>query len=159
NLSIPVVDTTAPTITVSDVAVEATGPSGAQVPYTATFSDPDDAVASAGCAPASGSVFPLGTTIVTCTATDEHDNTSTATFKVEVKDTTFPAFDHVPADITATATSDDGAVVDYAVPAATDIVDGVVPVACTPSSGSMFDIGATGVVCKSVDAHGNTAYA
>jgi hypothetical protein len=159
NLSIPVIDTTPPTITVSDVAVEATGPSGAQVPYTATFSDPDDAVASAGCTPVSGSVFPLGTTIVTCTANDEHGNTSTATFKVEVKDTTFPAFDHPPADITVQSTSADGAVVNYDAPTATDVVDGPVPVLCTPPSGSMFDVGATGVVCKAVDAHGNTAYA
>jgi hypothetical protein len=36
------------------------------------------------CAPASGSTFPVGTTTVTCTATDGHENTGTASFHVTV---------------------------------------------------------------------------
>jgi HYR domain len=42
-------------------------------------------VASLSCVPASGSTFPIGTTTVTCTASDTHGNTSTASFTVHVK--------------------------------------------------------------------------
>jgi HYR domain-containing protein len=42
-------------------------------------------VASLTCAPASGTTFPIGTTTVTCTATDTHGNTSSASFTVHVK--------------------------------------------------------------------------
>jgi len=38
------------------------------------------------CTPPSGSCFPLGTTTVTCTATDTSGNTATCTFKVNVFD-------------------------------------------------------------------------
>jgi len=40
--------------------------------------------------PASGSVFPVGTTAVTCTVTDAHGNTQTSTFNVVVTDTRSP---------------------------------------------------------------------
>lgn len=40
--------------------------------------------ATAVCSPASGSFFPVGTTMVTCTATDASGNTSTCTFNVTV---------------------------------------------------------------------------
>jgi len=36
------------------------------------------------CSPASGSSFPIGTTQVTCTATDTHGNIATGTFTVSV---------------------------------------------------------------------------
>ena len=60
-------------------------PSGDVVDYTVSATDPDDAVASLSCVPASGSTFPIGTTTVTCTASDTHGNTSTASFTVRVK--------------------------------------------------------------------------
>jgi hypothetical protein len=66
----------------------ATSSSGAAVTYSVSATDPDDALASLKCAPASGSTFPIGTTTVTCTAADTHGNTSTATFTVHVKGAT-----------------------------------------------------------------------
>src|SRR2546427_2326987 len=39
---------------------------------------------------ASGSVFPLGTTVVTASAVDGTGNTATGTFKITVRDTTAP---------------------------------------------------------------------
>jgi hypothetical protein len=42
---------------------------------------------------------------------------------------------------------------------ATDDVDGPVPVACRPSSGSRFKIGRTIVTCSASDKTGNTATA
>lgn len=73
----------------ADITTDATGPSGATVTYPLpAVSDPDDtSPPAAGCTPPSGSVFPIGTTTVTCTATDSNDLNSPvhATFTVTVK--------------------------------------------------------------------------
>ena len=153
-------DATAPTFTnvPSDLTLEATGPSGAVATYThPTASDVDDAAGPVSCAPDSGSTFPLGTTTVTCSSTDTHGNTGTATFKVTVQDKTPPAI-NVPADITAEATGPNGAVVTFAA-SATDAVDGTDPVTCNPASGSTFPLGTTTVNCSSTDSAGNTGHA
>jgi hypothetical protein len=79
-------DTTPPVIIVpGPITGNATSPQGAVVSYSASAADPDDAVASLICKPASGSTFPIGTTTVTCTATDTHGNSATASFSVHVK--------------------------------------------------------------------------
>src|SRR4029077_6654366 len=76
----PAADATAPVITVpANITAEATGPSGAAVTYSVTVTDPDDA-ATVSCSPASGATFPLGTTTVSCSATDTHTNASSASF-------------------------------------------------------------------------------
>jgi len=41
----------------------------------------------------------------------------------------------------------------------TDLVDGSVPVSCTPASGAGFAVGTTPVNCTATDAHGNSAAA
>jgi parallel beta-helix repeat protein len=80
------VDTTPPVITVpASITTDATSPGGANVTYSVSASDPDDAVASLNCVPPSGSKFPIGTTMVSCTATDTHGNSAQATFSVHAK--------------------------------------------------------------------------
>jgi YVTN family beta-propeller protein len=60
------------------VTATATSPQGAAVTYTATASDPDDATVPApSCDHPSGSTFPIGTTTVTCSATDADDTPGT----------------------------------------------------------------------------------
>ena len=68
-----------------DVTVNATSPSGAIVPYEVTASDDTDPSPTVVCAPASGSTFPIGVTVVNCTATDATGNQATASFKIDVK--------------------------------------------------------------------------
>ncbi len=154
-------DTTPPTLKAPPgITVEATGASGAAVSYTVTATDPDDAPAqiTLTCLPASGSRFALGTTTVTCNAHDAAGNNATpATFPVTVRDTTAPTIAPT-ANITVNATSAFGATVTYA-PTATDLVDGNVPVTCTPASGSSFANGTTKVTCTAKDTRGNTASA
>ncbi len=92
HVTVLITDTTPPVITVpANITVEATGPSGAVVTFTVTATDPDDAVSSLSCTPASGSTFALGTTTVVCTATDTHSNTATKSFTVTVRDTKPPS--------------------------------------------------------------------
>ena len=55
------------------------------VNYTVTATD--NCSATVTCTPASGSVFPIGTTTVNCTATDPAGNTDTCSFTVTVTDT------------------------------------------------------------------------
>lgn len=150
-----VVDTTPPTVVApADVTAEATSPAGADVFYpNAAAHDTVDGTVTAACAPASLSTFPLGATTVTCTATDSHHNTGSATFHVNVVDTVGPALS-LPATITAEATSPAGAAVTYTA-TATDVVDGPITPTCSPASGATFPLGTTTVNCSATDAHSN----
>ncbi len=75
---------TPPTIKVpSDITTPATGPEGANVAYIAEATG-SNAVARLSCTMEAGSLFPIGTTTVECTAKDGHENTAKATFKVTV---------------------------------------------------------------------------
>src|SRR5262249_49341636 len=149
-------DTTPPVITVpADITAEATEPGGAHVGYTVTASDDVDGPVSVTCVPASGSLFPIGTTTVNCSASDAAGHTATASFHVAVRDTTGPAFT-APANQTLEATGPSGATATYTTPTASDAVDGPRPVNCTPASGSTFAIGTTTVTCTATDSHSNT---
>jgi hypothetical protein len=151
-------DNVPPVLSVPDpIVAEAIGPSGAKADYTVTAEDDVDGSLAPVCAPASGSVFPLGTTTVTCTARDSSGNEATATFTVEVRDSRPPVLT-VPADIQVEAIGLSGATVTFEVTAA-DLVDSSPVVSCSPSSGSTFGIGTTTVTCTAMDSVGNTATA
>ena len=84
-------DTTGPALTVPPVVfAEATGPLGAIVFYTASATDVVSGAAPMTCAPASGSGFAIGSTVVTCSATDATGNIASVTFNVIVSDTIAP---------------------------------------------------------------------
>jgi hypothetical protein len=137
----------------SDITAEATSSTGAVVNYSALVTDNLDSGVTLSCAPASGSAFSMGTTPVSCSSTDQADNTTNGNFTVTVQDTTGPVIFHV--DITVQATSGVGAVVDYTNPTANDVVDGPRPVPCSPASGETFPLGDTTVTCTSEDLSGN----
>ena len=158
SFTVTVRDTTAPVIAAhADVNAEATSGAGAVVSYTnPATSDAVDGSGTASCAPASGGTFALGSTTVTCNATDSHGNAAVATtFAVNVLDTQAPVLS-LPTNISQEATGPSGNVVIYSA-SATDVVDGAVAVSCTPASGSTFPIAATTVNCSATDAHSNTA--
>ena len=158
--TVNVVDTTPPVIDLhADVIAEATSSSGAIVSYTSpTASDNYDSIISVSCDPTSGSIFALGLTTVTCSATDSHSNAATpTTFNVTVQDTTPPVISNTPSDFSVEATSSAGAVATYSLPTANDLVDGSVTVICTPTSGSTFGLGENVVDCEATDAHSNNA--
>ena len=70
-------------------------------------------------------------------------------------DTVPPVLD-LPDDRSVPATSSLGAEVEW-IAAATDDVDGVVPVECSPASGSLLAVGTTSVTCTASDTSGNVA--
>lgn len=163
--------TAPPTLTLPDpIVAEATGPSGANVDYeaiaygTVAANGPLEEPAykeipiscEANLMPVvPGSLFPIGNTSVSCSATGSNGKTTTGSFLVTVEDTTPPAL-ILPVDIAMLATTATGATVPY-IAAASDLVDGSLAVACTPASGSLFPFGTTAVACGATDAAGNSS--
>lgn len=141
----------------SDINAEATGSSGAVVSYTSpATSDDVDPAGTASCTPPSGSTFVIGTTVVTCTATDTAGNSVTSTFNVIVGDATPPVI--APHDdVSVQATSTSGEVVSYTSPATNDNVDPAGTAVCTPPTDSTFAVGTTTVACTASDTAGNSA--
>ena len=79
-------DEAPPVITVpSGVVANATSPAGASVSYAASAVDDVDGAVAVDCSPPSGSTFAIGTTQVTCTASDAAGNDASASFDVHVK--------------------------------------------------------------------------
>jgi hypothetical protein len=109
------------------------------------------------CSRASGTAFPMGTTTVTCNATDASGNQSTCQFTVTVNDTEAPKITCPPNQIGITASPRDPSVtVTYPAPTISDNSPGATLV-CTPASGSVFPVGTTTVNCVATDTSGNTA--
>src|SRR5207248_3071590 len=144
SFTVTVRDTTAPVVIVSaNATVEATGPTGAAFSFATSATHIVDGALAVTCTPPSGATFAIGTTTVTCRATDARGNVGTKTFTVTVRDTTPPTLT-LPANLVVDATSGAGAVVTY-IASAVDTVDGSVAVTCVPASGATFAIGTTTV--------------
>src|ERR671931_197233 len=157
-VSVSLNDTFPPVVSVpGDFAVETESTAGATVTFSASANDNVDGPLTPSCSPSSGSNFPVGTTQVTCTATDSHGNTGSASFNVTVNlvDTTAPVIT-VPNDISVNSPDPAGAAGTYTA-SANDNIDGAISPTCTPASGAVFPIGTTTVTCTAKDAHGNSS--
>lgn len=83
---LPSLDRTPPTLSLpEELVVDATGPEGAVVHYDVTAEDDTDPNPSLYCEPPSGSVFPIGTSEVVCTAVDASGNDAGGDFRVTVR--------------------------------------------------------------------------
>jgi len=152
--TVSVVDTTAPVVTAADAAAEAGGPEGAVVGFATSATDQVTASLTVACTRAPGSLFGLGDTVVTCSATDAAGNTGSDTATVSVVDTIAPVI--TGQDVTITAPGRLGAPVTFAL-TAVDAVAGNVAVSCTPASGAVFPLGVTPVMCTARDAYDNAS--
>jgi hypothetical protein len=95
--------------------------------------------------------------VVTDSANGSLGQTASDNIIITISDREPPRFS-VPSKIIVEATGPDGATVTFTV-SATDIVDGSVPVDCTPRSGSIFRLNTTTTVnCEATDSSGNTGY-
>lgn len=153
-------DTTTPSLVdVPDSqTLEATGPAGAVAMWSEpTASDLVDGSVAVSCSSGSGDTFALGTTTVTCSASDAAGNSASTTFEITVEDTSPPSLADVPGNQTLEATGPAGAVATWSDPTVSDIVNGPVSVSCSPESGSTFALGTTAVTCSATDTAGNSA--
>ncbi|HEV7572046.1 MAG TPA: HYR domain-containing protein [Thermoanaerobaculia bacterium] len=133
-----------------NVFAAATSASGANVTFFVSgtsFVDPAPVIT---CDHNSGDLYPIGETIVHCTATDSFGSAS-GSFPVFVYDSGAPTVT-VPADIVT-----GNPVVTFSV-SATDVIDGSVTVTCSPHSGATFDLGTTTVNCVAYDSQGNAGF-
>jgi len=147
-------DAVAPVITCPNgITIDQDRPTGALVTYAASATD-DSGTANLTTSPSSGTVFPLGATIVTCTATDGSGNTTVSTFLVTVRDTQGPTLT-CPSGVSVVQDLSGGAVANYTVTASDNA--GSVNLTCTPPSGSFFAVGTTTVTCVAVDTSGNVS--
>jgi hypothetical protein len=106
------------------------------------------------CTPISGSVFPIGSSVVTCVARDAAGNTANCAFNVTINDQ--PPVVTVPTNMVVGADLGQcSAVVNYSV-TVQDNSPGWTLV-CVPPPGSEFPSGTTTVICTVTDAAGNKA--
>jgi hypothetical protein len=145
---------------------EATGPGGAVLPEGWVTASKDTETVIPVCTPDLGSTIALDIvsgkkTPLTCYATSDSNNvTATLEMFISVLDTQSPtitAGSGQEKDMLVDANVLNGAIINYSVPTATDIVDTDVSVICLPGSGSTFPLGATGteVICTATDESGN----
>ena len=123
------------------------------VSYNVAIFDNSNVTTAPSCSKASGSFFSLGSTLVTCSATDPSQNTGRCSFAVVVVDETAPTVTCALSAIFNTTAGLSTYVYVYASPNATDNA-GVASISCFPSSNS-FSVGTTVVTCTAADATGN----
>jgi hypothetical protein len=129
------------------------GRNSATVNYPLSVTD-NCAVASVSCDHPSGSTFPIGSTLVTCTAFDNAENFNRCFFFVTVFDSEAPVI-RCPADVNVQPTGSQTAlVVNYPPPIVTDNQPGAT-FQCSPPSGSSFPVGSTRVTCTATDVDNN----
>jgi len=168
SITIAVVDSFDPTITVPADILDAAaiGPAGAAVNFDVTATDeidldPDivctiDDGAGGTLPVSSGDTFPLGTTVVTCTATDQSGNTDVGSFSITVVDLGLPVITVPQVQILEEATGPAGAIATFSV-TATDAVDTEVDIECRDqddnvvNSGDTFPLGVTWITCTATD--------
>ena len=80
------VDVTPPVVSVpGPITVNATSAAGAAVSFSVSATDETDGAVAASCSAVSGATFAIGTTTVSCSATDAAGNTGSASFSVSVR--------------------------------------------------------------------------
>ena len=109
------------------------------------------------CTPSSGSLFPVGATALTCTATDASGTTVSCQSAAIVAVTpTPPAAIGITCPVIAPVVSHSGNPV--RVDFSPTVIGGVAPITtmCTPSSGTLYPVGTTGVTCSAYDSRGQS---
>ncbi|MHB0937108.1 MAG: HYR domain-containing protein [Armatimonadota bacterium] len=149
----------------TDQVTEATGPLTTVYLSGSASSDPDGDILAFEWKDGSSTVLgntagvaverSVSTTAYTLTVTDEDGLTAADTVTVTVQDTTPPVIT-VPESVMGYVSCASGTVLNFSV-TAVDLVDGTVPVDCTPPSGDMFPIGRSEVTCVAADLAGNQA--
>jgi ribosomal protein S30 len=163
-VGIAVNDTINPTVTAPANLNLGTGPGATSCSLfisdatlgTATANDNSGVVSIQRSGVPAGNIFPVGTTIITYTATDGAGNTAQATQKVVVTDTTAPTFT-APAPVTVNADSNgQGTIPNFAAGiTAQDNCGGSVTITQNPVSGTTVGIGTHTVTITATDQAGN----
>jgi ELWxxDGT repeat protein len=139
-----------------DMTFESRSPMGTPVDYAVTATDDltDEPVIEYSHPP--GTPFPVGVTPVAVQARDEAGNVASCTFQVTIRDSAAPTIT-CPRALLVSATSAEGAVVDYPEVRVVDMGSPVMLV-YEPPEGTLFPLGeSTRVTVTATDGAGNTA--
>ncbi|XP_041454283.1 mucin-3A-like isoform X39 [Lytechinus variegatus] len=157
------VDVTAPVINdcPSDITVQTTlGGTAVALTWTEPTATDDSGSVSSTSTSNPGDSFPVGTTVVVYTFSDDAGNSAVCSFTVTVEaniDVTAPIINNCPEDITVQTTLDGAAVaVTWSEPTATDD-SGTVTSTSSSNPGDSFPLGTTSVVYTFTDDSGNAA--
>jgi hypothetical protein len=150
---VTVIDRSPAALHLENMTVYADDTMGARLTYAPAPSATDitGRPVSIECVPPSGTLLPIGDTLVACTAAAGTLNEARGSFTVTVLDP--PPTVTVPGDIVAEATSPAGAAVTLPV-TATDAQERPLLPLCTPASGATFPFGVTTVTCQATDDRG-----
>ncbi len=138
----------------ANITVSANGTCTAVITYAAPV--PNDPVLCGviTCAPASGTVFVLGVTTVSCTSAI---GGGACTFTATVNDTTPPTITCAANSTQSNDPNQCGAINNFAAPTVSDNCPALGSPTCAPVSGSFFPVGTTTVTCSVTDGSGNSA--
>ena len=144
NATLNVIDVDPPELLVPDtITAFCAGIGGAPVSYTVTATDDcDGSLTPLICVPPSGSLFPLGSNWVQCSAINASGNAASSGFAIIVQDTNSPIIIVPPSAPRVSCGTNGGAVVNYAVTASEDC-DPRVTLVTIPPSGTVFPLGDT----------------
>jgi hypothetical protein len=131
---------------------------GGYVKYDVYVFGGEDPNPSYRCLPASGDFFKMGSTTVTCEASNANGEKAQSSFVVHVADRVAPVVSAPREPIVVKAQSKEGAIVDFKADANDDIY-GALRTECSPRAGSVFPVGKTTVQCTATDFDGNIGYA
>ncbi|NOJ92074.1 HYR domain-containing protein [Corallococcus coralloides] len=155
--TVTVRDTTAPDVGCpGPLTREAQAVTGTQVAFSVP-APRDTVTASPGVSlsHAPGSLFPLGTTEVVLSATDDAGNTASCSFTVIIQDTTAPVLT-CPAPVRKADAPSEGLAVDYPAAIARDPAS-TPTLSYSHASGTVFPVGTTQVTVTATDDAGNSA--
>ncbi|MDE0959791.1 MAG: HYR domain-containing protein [Planctomycetota bacterium] len=161
SFDVTVLDATPPVIVTMPPGMTLSAPLGA-CQVVATWAEPEatDCVSSLFSSDfPSGSLFPIGTTPVTYTATDPVGNSSSASFTVTVLDVEAPQIDTIPASLTVDSTPGSCTGLASWEPATASDCSTISSIEPNHASGSAFSLGTTTVTYTATDVHGNSSSA
>jgi gliding motility-associated-like protein len=155
--NVTVVDQSAPVITgcPSNITVPATASCQAVVSWTPPTPLDNCSVVSFASTHAPGAAFNIGTTSVTCTATDGAGLTATCSFNVTVVDQTAPVLTGCPSNITIPAGELCKGTASWTPPTPSDNCS-IASFVTTHAPGATFNLGTTTVTYTLTDGAGNT---
>ncbi|MGB0509718.1 MAG: HYR domain-containing protein, partial [Flavobacteriales bacterium] len=158
SFTVTVTDNEAPTI--ADMPADTTlsndpGVCGASVLWDEPTPDDNCGIQTFTSSHDNGSIYPVGSTVVTYTAMDSEGNTTTASFTITVTDDEAPAIPQMDDITVSTEAGICTADVTWSDPAATDNCT-VTSLSSDIASGTTFSLGTTAVTYTASDAAGNT---